>query len=474
MTEALPLEDAKRLIRLCERGRLYEVEDWIRSGQPLKVPDELGKTPLSVALRTGFHSLIELLLRHEEDQRIRNNVLRQAVEARRHDLVELAVAYGAEPSSVPFADVLMSWDRQIMSFFAERGADLITNLPFAHAFHGRVGTALGCYLECKRSRPEFAAQLQEQADMALRHFCREGSLKWVSLLMWAGADPRSQGPMPECADDPEMSTTALDEACAAGHLEILKRLKPDSSRDDLGDLLTSAATSARTNVISYLLGLGANPNDKPNGGSSALDACIRHLGWESTDRVLYGRHHQISSYKVLTTREAIRLLVEHGAVWKPSDSLNDVRRTLYGIDPEVTVELVGLLMKHRACDDATLRDLLRTPRMRQHMKASAQHLARLGLTLDGRRRSKAGSRNPQPSPYVLNRYDRRQLYDEVWSAPTRQVAARYGISDVALTKVCHQLRVPKPPRGYWAKKAAGNVAPRRPKLPALSTNLSSG
>src|SRR5438034_4095001 len=187
MTEALPLEDAKHLIRLCERGRLYEVEDWIRSGRSLQVPDEFRKTPLSVALKTGFHSLIELLLRHEGDQRTRNNVLRQAVEMRRHDVVELAVAYGAEISSVSFTDVLMSWDRKIVSFFAERGADPIANFPFARAFHRRVRTSLGCYLECKRNRPELAIQLQEQADMALRHFCREGNLKWESLLMWGGA-----------------------------------------------------------------------------------------------------------------------------------------------------------------------------------------------------------------------------------------------------------------------------------------------
>src|SRR5207247_9764918 len=103
--------------------------------------------------------------------------------------------------------------------------------------------------------------------------------------------------------------------------------------------------------------------------------------------------------------------------------------------------------------DATLHDLLRTPRMRQHRKTSEQRLSRLGLTLDGRRRSKSGSRNPQPSPYVLSRYDRRQLYNEVWSAPTQQVAARYGISDVALAKVCNQLKIPKPPRGYWAKRS---------------------
>src|SRR5437667_3469132 len=263
MTEALPLEDAKHLIHLCEGGRLYEVEDWIRSGRSLKVPDELGKTPLSVALKTGFHSLIELLLRHEEDQRARNNVLRKAVEARRYDLVELAVAHGAETSSVSFTDALMSWDRKIVSFLAQRGADPITNFPFAHAFHGRVRTALGCYLECKRNRPELAAQLQEQADMALRHFCREGNLKWVSLLMWAGADPRSKGPTLEHPDDPEMFTTALDEASTAGQLDILKRLKPDPNHDDLAGLLASAATFAHTDAITYLLGLGPNPKAQP-------------------------------------------------------------------------------------------------------------------------------------------------------------------------------------------------------------------
>jgi hypothetical protein len=142
MTKVLLLEDAKHLILLCEAGRLYEVEDWIRSGKALKVPAELRKTPLSVALKTGFHSLVELLLRHEEDQRTKNNVLRQAVEARRHDIVELAVAHGADTSAVSFTDVLMSWDRKIISLFVERGADLVTDLPFTHAFYERVRTAL--------------------------------------------------------------------------------------------------------------------------------------------------------------------------------------------------------------------------------------------------------------------------------------------------------------------------------------------
>src|SRR5690606_28685041 len=57
------------------------------------------------------------------------------------------------------------------------------------------------------------------------------------------------------------------------------------------------------------------------------------------------------------------------------------------------------------------------------------------------------------------------LYEEVWAEPTQQVAKRYGVSDVAIAKACALLDIPKPPRGYWAKKAAGQKLPHRPSLP---------
>src|SRR3954447_12619929 len=101
--------------------------------------------------------------------------------------------------------------------------------------------------------------------------------------------------------------------------------------------------------------------------------------------------------------------------------------------------------------------------MRQHVASCERQLSRCGLTLDGRRRPEVGIIRP-PSSYVLATYNREQLYAEVWSEPTQVVAARYGISDVALSKVCKQLNIPKPGRGYWAKKTAGRSVPRRPKL----------
>ena len=50
---------------------------------------------------------------------------------------------------------------------------------------------------------------------------------------------------------------------------------------------------------------------------------------------------------------------------------------------------------------------------------------------------------------------RDQLHDEVWTEPMTKVAKRYDISDVALKAVCDKHRIPTPPRGYWAKLAAG-------------------
>ncbi|WP_310569333.1 hypothetical protein [Gemmatimonas sp.] len=59
---------------------------------------------------------------------------------------------------------------------------------------------------------------------------------------------------------------------------------------------------------------------------------------------------------------------------------------------------------------------------------------------------------------------REELYARVWAEPMQRVAASIGISDVALKKRCTKLFIPVPPRGYWAKKAAGKPT-RVTKLP---------
>src|SRR4051794_9945076 len=69
-------------------------------------------------------------------------------------------------------------------------------------------------------------------------------------------------------------------------------------------------------------------------------------------------------------------------------------------------------------------------------------------------------------------YRRGELYEQVWTEPVRTVAKRYGISDVALAKVCRKLAVPVPGRGYWAEREAGK-GPSRPPLPPPSAGMAS-
>lgn len=56
---------------------------------------------------------------------------------------------------------------------------------------------------------------------------------------------------------------------------------------------------------------------------------------------------------------------------------------------------------------------------------------------------------------------REELFNQVWERPMTKVAADYGISDVALKKICDKHRIPVPGRGYWAKKAAGKTVSRK-------------
>lgn len=60
-------------------------------------------------------------------------------------------------------------------------------------------------------------------------------------------------------------------------------------------------------------------------------------------------------------------------------------------------------------------------------------------------------------------FERQKLFDEVWDTPVSRLAKAYEISDVGLRKICVSLDIPIPPRGYWAKLAAGQKN-RKPTL----------
>lgn len=63
-------------------------------------------------------------------------------------------------------------------------------------------------------------------------------------------------------------------------------------------------------------------------------------------------------------------------------------------------------------------------------------------------------------------WDREKLYDQIWTRPLRTVAHEYGLSDVALAKVCKKLQIPRPGVGYWRRKECGFKAEKAPLPPA--------
>jgi hypothetical protein len=63
---------------------------------------------------------------------------------------------------------------------------------------------------------------------------------------------------------------------------------------------------------------------------------------------------------------------------------------------------------------------------------------------------------------VLETWNREELYAEVWEQPLVKIAPKYAISAVMLGKICRQLLIPVPGRGYWAKKQYGKPVRRLP------------
>ncbi len=59
---------------------------------------------------------------------------------------------------------------------------------------------------------------------------------------------------------------------------------------------------------------------------------------------------------------------------------------------------------------------------------------------------------------------RQDLYEQIWVIPANKLGEKLGVSGSYLARVCDALNVPRPPLGYWQKRAVGRAKPR-PDLP---------
>jgi ankyrin repeat protein len=403
MTTAQPIDvprakerdEIAPLLALCRAGRLFDVQAWIAAGKPVNPPPKPPKgarvrSPLDVALDLGFHSLIEVLLKagaQQDPPSGYGSPLSRALEARRLDIIELLVEHGCDPRSVDMVEVLRSWDPAIFRFFIERGADVTTGQPFAHAFCEGIWTAMRPFKELSVTRPE----LLEQANIALRHHCKEGDIKWVAQLLRAGADPQKPG-----ADAPGRSEEAADYGLSAlgyaalyQHYEVfdlkqVRTLKPDVKTSDY---LAYLHRGAGTEVMRRLLEAGLQPNDQEDGGCSILHRLIESLSWGARFRTNHfawevgTSSRKYDSEESRDTMKAIHLLAKHGARWMPKGKreIGSARRSLLQMTPDYTMEFVWIMSKYRACELNPIKELLGTPAMKTH---TASHRPRLSQILE--------------------------------------------------------------------------------------------
>jgi hypothetical protein len=379
--------EIRELVALCKAGKLFQIQQWIADGKRINPPrfERKGprpENPLTVAIDRGFHSLAEVLLKAgaEIDTDLWNGPMGKALQMRRFDLVQLLVEHGYDATSINMSAVFHTWDPEIVEFFIDRGADVETDGPLAEALRQRIRSGLRVFKRYQERFPHF----QKQIDSALRYHCQEGNAKWVSLLLWAGADPYSRGGThyQDDDDDDDGGLSALGFAALYERFDLFKirgmRLKPD--HPELTRVLKYAADHAEGLPLARrLIQAGVNPNDQANGGCSAIQSILQMMSFSvSFDSWGDFQRHRgdIDSQRAREGIKGIHFLVKHGARWHPKvrAEISDARRSLVKLIPDYTLELVWIMARHKACTKESLIELVRTPRMKSHL---AKHSHRL-------------------------------------------------------------------------------------------------
>ncbi len=136
----------------------------------------------------------------------------------------------------------------------DHGIDAETDQPFARALCYPKHRYLGVYMRYRKKYPTFKRQL----NLALRHLARQGNLKWVSLLMWAGGDPHLH--LPDIGEQ-SMPANRHQRARRGGPTdrhEIVDKIGIDPKRDNVDRMFELACLLGHTKMAEKLLAHGAN------------------------------------------------------------------------------------------------------------------------------------------------------------------------------------------------------------------------
>lgn len=401
-------DSVRELITLCKAGKFFEVQAWIAAGKPVNRPagDETrgyAPTPLEVAIDTGFHSLVEVLLKAgaKSAPTRPDYPVDVALENKNIDLLNLLADHGYDLSQVSMLTVLSTWGSSMVGYFLDRGASLEDDRPVAAALCSHIRPALGVLKQYRETIPS----LQRQANAALRYHCSKGNAKWVALMLWAGADPFAKGSEAfggDDCDDEENGTSAVVYAALYKHFDLFNQrsLKLPLDNPATNEVLHWAVRSrSGLPLAERLLKSGLNPNDQSNGGCSALQGLLNSLSrWGILDP--FGSSPRVCDDPPAARDDllGVHLLARYGARWIPSSKhdFDMPRRSLCKLIPDYTLQFTWIMARYQACSRESLAELIRTPTITRHIKPLRQQvyeqLARLPSELSG---EESGTRTAQ-------------------------------------------------------------------------------
>ena len=340
---ALP-EDLKQALHLVQTGQLFPLQDHLRAGRRIRVAEGPGKklSLLEEAARTGFHSMVEELLRAGGwSQRELANALDLVRSRKRYDIADLLVTHGAQAKQPDFQTCCHDLDLGAMERHLRAGTDPSRDNDFAHALSTIKARPLLRFY--RQFRAEFPA-LDDQAALALSDAVQHNQVRWTALLAWAGADPFRPVPTDLSGSfpvDPDNCCTAAQEATWRNHPDILKALHLNPNPQQAAQLLRETNHSTNPTLFRSLLSK-TNPtviNDTELGGSSALEGLLRR----GQDTSPWSTNTQTKDET--DSLECIEMILDAGAKWRPPpEQPRYVRRALLKHDARYIVQVVRFLL----------------------------------------------------------------------------------------------------------------------------------
>gem|GEM_PF-4294849 len=343
---------------------VFAVDEWYKSGKPTKAQNPHNYiTPMQIAIKTGQHSLAEVLLRNGASP---TDPMRTAIWHEKSDLVRLFLGYGADIREISFKTGTVP-SFPMLEMLIGHGLDMETGYPIAAG----IKTAIWPYLKLYQLHVKKHPKLRVQADIALRHFVRIGNLASVKTMLRVGANPRRKAPL-KWGEPKGLWGTALDDAFHGGWMNILKTIGLDRRKDNLQLMLCVACRHKPSEIIEYIIDRGGDVNSGfedisfLNDVISELDDARKREGVNT-----YGRWSWL--YKNL------EVLINRGAKWKPSSEkeFRKLRRVICAHGTYRGLEFIKYLKSKDFCTDQMLADLLNDAEVRALLHPRRHAIKRL-------------------------------------------------------------------------------------------------